>query len=311
MAATQDHRGGAGGHRQAYHPAVRNRLLRDGFLVLAVVFVGLRLFQVDPWADSVDAFAYWTTRDGVLYGPETTGRIGAFVYSPAFAQLLTPLVWLDWPLFDALWTALNLAVYGWLVGRLALPLLLFLPFPFEIVSGNVHLLLGAMIVIGLRERAAWAWALGAITKLTPLVGLTWFAVRREWRALAVAVLGSVAVVAGSWLVAPAAWQEWFALLIRDAGQPLQTVGWYLPVPLLPRLVVAVALIAWGAVTDRPWTIPVGVVLAMPVMWLNSLAVLAALVPLTERGRRLAAWPAPRRRGESASGLADGAAAVRV
>jgi hypothetical protein len=40
-------------------------------------------------------------------------------------------------------------------------------------------------------------------------------------------------------------------------------------------------------------------------------VLAALVPLTERGRRLAAWPAPRRRGESASGLADGAAAVRV
>jgi hypothetical protein len=288
---------------------VRDRLLRDGFLVLAAVFVGLRLFQVDPWADSVDAFAYWTTRDGVLYGAETTGRIGAYVYSPAFAQLLTPFVWLGWPLFDALWTALNLAVYGWLVGRLALPLLLFLPFPFEIVSGNVHLLFAAMIVIGLRERGAWAWAFAAITKAAPLVGLTWFAVRREFRALAIALAATMAVVGGSWLLAPAAWQEWIALLVRDAGQPLQTVGWYLPLPLLPRLAAAIVLIGWGAATSRPWTIPIGVVLAMPVVWLNSLAVLAALVPLTERGRRLAAWPARRARAtEPAPTVTDGAPA---
>ena len=54
---------------------MRDRLLRDGFVILAVVFVGLRLFAVKPWADSVDAYAYWTTRDGIFYDAATTGRI--------------------------------------------------------------------------------------------------------------------------------------------------------------------------------------------------------------------------------------------
>lgn len=290
---------------------MRDRLLRDGFLVLAAVFVALRLFQVDPWADSVDAFAYWTTRDGVLYGGDTTGVIGAYVYSPAFAQLVSPLVWLPWPVFDALWTALNLAVYAWLVGRLALPLLLFLPFPFEIVSGNVHLLLAAMIVIGLRERGAWVWAFGAITKATPLVGLLWLVIRRQWRALSIAIAATVAVVAVSFALAPAAWSDWLALLLRDAGRPLETLGWYLQIPLAPRLVVAAAIVAWGAATDRRWTIPVAVLLAMPVVWLNSLAVLAAIVPLTERGRRLAAWPARRPTGDGMASTADSAAPAHV
>jgi hypothetical protein len=290
---------------------VRDRLLRDGFLILAAVFVGLRLFQVRPWADSVDAFAYWTTRDGTLYEAAATGEIGAYLYSPAFAQLLTPLVALPWPLFDALWTALNLAVYYRLVGRLALPLLLFIPFSFEIVSGNVHLLLAAMVVIGLRERGAWAWAVGAITKLTPLVGLLWFAVRRDWRPLGIAVATTAGVVVVSYVLAPAAWSQWVSLLIRDAGQPLQTVGWYLPVALAPRVAAAAVVAAWGAWTNRPWTIPVAITLAMPVLWLNSLAVLAAVVPLTERGRRLAAWPARRPQTPTQTAAADTAAAARV
>ena len=59
-----------------------------------------------------------------------------------------------------------------------------------------------------------------------------------------------------------------------------TFGWYLPVPLLPRLAAAAALALWGGWTDRRWTVPVAVTLALPVVWLNSLAILAALVPLT-------------------------------
>ena len=66
---------------------VRDRLLRDGFVILSVVFVGLRLFAIEPWADSVDAYAYWTTRTGDYYAAAETGRIGAYLYSPAFAQL--------------------------------------------------------------------------------------------------------------------------------------------------------------------------------------------------------------------------------
>ena len=263
---------------------MRDRLLRDGFVILALVFVGLRLLGVEPWVQSVDAYAYWSTRAGDLYAAADTGRIGSYLYSPAFAQLLTPVVWLPWQAFVALWTALLLAVYRGLVGgRWALPLLLLLPIPFEIVSGNVHLLYAAVIVAGFRYPALWALPL--LTKVTPGVGLFWFAVRREWRALAIAIGLTAAIVAVSWVLAPADWTGWLEVLRRDANAAIVTTGPYLPVPLLVRLPLAAGLVAWGGLTDRRWTVPVGVTLALPVVWLNSLAVLVALVPLLAAERR--------------------------
>jgi glycosyl transferase family 87 len=260
---------------------MRDRLLRDGFVILSVVFVLLRLFAVKPWADSVDAYAYWTTRDGTFYDASTTGQIGAYLYSPAFAQLLAPITWLPLAVFTALWTALNCAALWFLLRRWALPSLLFLPIPFEIVSGNVHLLYAAAIVLGFRW--AWTWTLMLLTKVTPGIGLLWFAVRREWRPLATALGVTGLVVAISWLLDPAAWQTWIAMLRNGttaAGNgEFTTVGWYLPVALLPRLVVAAVVIGLAAARDVRWLLPVGVVLAMPVVWLNSLAVLAACVPL--------------------------------
>jgi hypothetical protein len=52
-----------------------------------------------------------------------------------------------------------------------------------------------------------------------------------------------------------------------------------PVPLLLRLPVAILVIAWAARTDRAWLLPVGVLLAMPVIWWGSLAILTATVAL--------------------------------
>jgi hypothetical protein len=260
---------------------VRDRLFRDGYIILAVVFVGLRLFAIKPWADSVDAYAYWTTRTGDFYAAAQTGQIGAYLYSPAFAQLLAPLTWLPVAVFTALWTAINFAALWWLLGRLALPSLLFLPIPFEIISGNVHLLYAVAIVAGFRYPASWALML--LTKITPGVGVLWFLVRREWRAflLAIAITGTIAAV--SFLLDRSAWEAWLRLLQADlsgAGQgAFQTVGWYLPVPLLPRLIGAVGLAGFAAWTDRRWLVPIAVVLALPVVWLNGLAVLAAVVPL--------------------------------
>jgi len=260
---------------------MRDRLLRDGFVILSVVFVLLRLFAVKPWADSVDAYAYWTTRDGTFYDASTTGQIGAYLYSPAFAQLRSPLTWLPLAVFTALWTALNCATLWFLLRRWALPSLLFLPIPFEIVSGNVHLLYAAAIVLGFRWSATWA--LMFVTKVTPGIGVLWYAVRREWRALAIALGATAGVVAVSYLLDPAAWATWVDLLRNGTtaagGGDLATVGWYLPVALVPRLVVAAVLIAFAAAREQRWLLPVGVVLAMPVVWLNSLAVLAACVPL--------------------------------
>ena len=258
---------------------MRDRLLRDGYVILAVAFLALRLFQVPPWDQSVDAYAYWTTRDGTFYDAQTAGSIGAYLYSPAFAQLLAPITWLPWPLFDTIWTGFNLAIVWWLLGRWSLPSMLFLPIPFEIISGNVHLMYAAAIVLGFRWSATWA--LPFLTKVTPGIGVVWYAVRREWRAFALALGVTGAIVAVSFLLDPAAWRAWVEILTGSSSTP-DTVGWYLPVPLLVRLPVAAVVAVIAAWADRRWLLPVAVVLAMPILWLNSLAVLAACMPLWRR-----------------------------
>ena len=84
--------------------------LRDAFLGIAIAFVGLRLFDVPPWNQSVDAYAYWRPlRGGGPYGDgSTAGAIGAYLYSPAFKFLFLPLGALPWHVFNVLWNALNL-----------------------------------------------------------------------------------------------------------------------------------------------------------------------------------------------------------
>ena len=271
-------------HPGTYHRDVQrtwaepllNRLARDGYFILAVAFLALRLFQVPPWDQSVDAYAYWTTRDGTFYDAQTAGSIGAYLYSPAFAQLLAPLTWLPWPVFDTIWTFFNLAIVWWLLGRWSLPSMLFLPIPFEIISGNVHLMYAAAIVAGFRSAATWA--LPFLTKVTPGIGALWFAVRREWRPFALALGVTGAIVFVSYVLDPVAWRAWIDILAGSSSTP-DTVGWYVPVPLLLRLPVAAGVVVIAAWFDRRWLLPVGVVIAMPVLWLNSLAVLAACVPL--------------------------------
>ncbi len=269
--------------RTPQHPLI-SRLARDGFVAIAVAFLALRLLQVKPWDQSVDAYAYWSTAHGAMYG-QVAGRMGAYLYSPAFAQLLTPITALPWPVFATIWSGLNLAAVWYLLGRWSLPAMLFLPIPFEIVSGNVHLLYAAAIVVGFRASASWALML--ITKVTPGVGLLWFAVRREWGALAVALGLAAVLTAVSFLLDPSAWRAWLDILLASSSTPAQTPGWFLPVPLLVRLPVAAVVVAVAAWLRRSWLVPVGVVLAMPVLWLNSLAVLAACVPLWRVARRAA------------------------
>ena len=66
-------------------------------------------------------------------------------------------------------------------------------------------------------------------------------------------------------------------ILRDGRSRCRPdAGWFLPVPLWVRLPAAAAFLAWGAWGNRRWTVPLVMVLAMPVLWLNSLAVLVAL-----------------------------------
>ena len=87
----------------------------------------------------------------------------------------------------------------------------------EIAGGNVSLLLTLAIVAGFRR--PWTWAFVLLTKITPGVGLLWFALRREWRQLAIA-LGRDGGASSrvSYLAQPGAWRDWVALLAANTGK---------------------------------------------------------------------------------------------
>jgi hypothetical protein len=118
--------------------------------------------------------------------------------------------------------------------------------------------------------------------VTPGIGLLWFAVRREWGSLWIALAATATVVLVSTLVAPAAWREWFAVLVQNAGSPVTSGS--LPVPPLVRFPIALALIVWGARTDRRWVLPIAALLSLPVIWYGSLSLLVATIPLSGRLR---------------------------
>ena len=258
---------------------VRDRLGLDLFIVVAIVVVFMRLFHVAPWTPwQLDMHTYWATGAGIDYGGSNPYTIGAYLYAPAFAQALYPLTLLPWPWFAALWTAAICVVYVWMVGRWAFPLLLLTgAVALELYLGQVDIFIAAAIVIGFRYPAVWAFPL--LTKVAPGIGLIWFAVRREWRNLAIAVAATVAIAGVSALAAPHLWNEWWELLRRSVMDRQVVEGAYLAIPVWLRLPFAVAIIAWGARTDRHWTVPVGVLLAMPILWVNVFTLLIAAVPL--------------------------------
>ena len=114
-----------------------------------------------------------------------------FPYSPAAALLFAPFTSLSWPAFLALWCSINLGVVAWLTRRDMLVWILFPPLVWLLVIGNIEVLIGFAVVLGFRW--PWMWAFIVLTKVTPGIGLLWFAVRREWRSLGIA-LGSIVLV---------------------------------------------------------------------------------------------------------------------
>jgi hypothetical protein len=247
------------------------------------VFFWIWLIGFESTFVEVDAEAYWGFRLDDLYRGVQLGDQDAFLYSPVVAWLFVPFSALPYEVFYGILAAVNLAVLVWLVGPELAALLLLVgpilpPVANEVARGNIHLLLAAAIVVGFRYPAWWAWVL--LTKVTPGVGLVWFAFRREWRKLAWAAGVTAVVVAVSFLVAPDLWIRWFAML---AGNVETTRPSVLEIPVLPRLALAVVLVAVGVWRDRPAIVPVAAMLALPAIWVNSLAMLVAVIPLWRAG----------------------------
>jgi hypothetical protein len=261
---------------------VRPPLGIAALIAMMGVLVGFRLLGIYPWNEYVfDLHAYWVTRDGLDYATHTAGPAGTYLYSPAFAQAIRPLTVLSLPLFAAIWTAVGTLPLIWLTGRRAFLVALLPPVLITLIQGQLDLAYAVVAIVGLRWPAAWALPL--LTKVSPGIGLVWFLVRREWRNLAIAVGATGLVVLVSLVLDPGAWSGWIELLIRTQGPVSDPNLIYVAVPLLVRAPIALAVIAWGAWTNRPWTVPVAMTVAMPILWVNSFTILVALLPMVAAG----------------------------
>lgn len=250
------------------------RPVRDALILIGLgrAFVYVVVQGIHPWEFAgIDARAYWGVDLAYPYAHSAVGELSTYLYAPAFAQLLAPFSALPFGVFFAFWTTVSLVLLVWLVRPWpwAVPMLL-LPIGYELCVGNIHILLAAALVVGLRAPAAWAFPI--LTKITPGVGALWFLARGRWRAFAIAAGTTAAITLVSALLSPSAWSDWIAFLLAS---PART-------ELLPeRLVLAAALVVAGARTNRAWLVPVAAWLALPVIWVNSWVLLLAVIRLRE------------------------------
>jgi hypothetical protein len=254
---------------------------RHALVVAGLTYIGLVWLRVVPYAPPVpdygpafDARGFWIAWDGGLYDiPWRTNE--AYVYSPLFAQVLWPLTLLPWPIFVGAWSLAAIGCLFWM----RVPWMIAFPGVIDdILRGNVHVFMAAAIVLALRASGSWAFPI--LTKVTPLIGLGWHAVRGEWRPLAVAIGTTAGLVAISFVFSASLWIEWIGLLVDNAGATARIQ--VIPLPLLIRLPIAFALVLLGARTNRAWLVPVGVMIGLPNVWTSSTALLAAAVALRPR-----------------------------
>src|SRR6476660_9500429 len=122
-----------------------------GFVVLTGTVMWVREYG---WG--FDSAAYWGAwRDGLYDVPPTSQ--GAFLYSPAFAQLVWPLSHVPRAVFVGAVSVVTTVTLWWLLRPLGrawwAPLLLCCSF--EIATGNVNWLFAVVAAFGLRRPALW------------------------------------------------------------------------------------------------------------------------------------------------------------
>lgn len=253
-------------------------------LLVALSIVGpiftVAIFAMRGGQPGPDIYAYWAVDQANPYRVDI--GFAAFHYAPPVAWLAIPLALIPWPLIYFVWTGILLAALAWLGGRWFLATLAFPPVSFELYHSNIHLLLAVAVVLGFRY--PWTWAFVLLTKVTPGVGLVWFAVRREWRSLGIALGATAAISAVSFAVAPNLWFQWIDHLRVTGTYPGD--GALIDVPLALRLPLSAVLVIWGARTDRPWTVVAAGCLALPLLWVNGPAMLVGIIAVQRMRTRI-------------------------
>lgn len=260
--------------RDRFSGPILVRAVRDGLSIAGVL---LLVLTMRGEGQGYDFFAYWSVDPADPYAVKE--GFGAYHYAPPLVWLAGPLKLVPWPAAYWIWFGFLFAVLVWLARDWALAWLAFPPVVFELYHGNIHLLLAAALVISMRFPAGYAFL--ALSKVSPGVTALWWLVRREWRPLAVALGASAAVIAVSVALTPSLWVDYLTHLSSEANNAPNLIA----IPLLVRLPLAAALVAYAAWRDRPWMLAPAVVLALPLLWVHGLAVLVAITPLLRFSRR--------------------------
>lgn len=262
-------------------------MIRRGLIVLGiagsiVVLVTFTQMRGEP----SDAFAYWSADAVAPYSPRVIDGPGgpgpyAFVYPPPALAVATLGHALAFEWFVAVVRALELAALAVLTGPALIVALFLPPIASEINAGNINLLIALAVVAGFRWPIAWTFIL--LTKPSVGIGTLWFLIRGDRRGFLLAVGPAAVISAISFVVAPELWFDWIRLLtgFGDSG------GWPFPWPIWVRLPFALALVVWGARTDRRWAVALGSFFALPRLYFMSPAMLVGLLPLVR------VWPRQR------------------
>jgi hypothetical protein len=234
-------------------------------IVMAMIGLVLAIFTLTSGTQSSDTFLYSRAAlsPGEYLGIWGTNDQSWFVYPPPLLQVFRALLLVGYPVAVLIWLtgsgfAMGLgarwyAVAAMAIGAIAIGLHLWtLAQPFyQLLIGNVQVWILAAVVLGLRYPALWAIPL--LTKIGPGIGILWFVFRGEWRNLGIALLATGLIAGASFVVDPGLWSRWLEFSVANVGtpSPLPMIG-YAPL----RFALAVVLIAWGARTGRPWTVPI-------------------------------------------------------
>jgi hypothetical protein len=250
------------------------RIVRDGLVLLGIIAAATYwVILTQTHGLPVDAHAYWVADQNDLYAAARAGQTDdRFLYSPAFAQALVWAPVLPFDVFVAIWRAILLVALVYLAGPFTVFVLFAPPVASEINAGNIQILLALAVVAGFRNPAAWAFVL--LTKLTPGVGLLWFALRRQWRQLGVALAVTGVIAAISLVINIKAWADFTELLSGGPSDPVSP--YYLP--FLPRFLVAVAIIAIAAWRGWKWPVVLAATLALPIYFFISSSMLVGILP---------------------------------
>ena len=273
-----------------------------GLLILAVIGATFVLVIAGrSWSGGQDEHAYWLAAQRLLngqplYDPTATSITPyTYWYPPPLAQVLVPIAAiLPARAFDIAWVGLQLVCLLWIARwrpLVALALIVFLPVAVELSYSNVHLILAALVVLGLR-RWPWAFAIGTAIKIAPGLGILYLLLRRRWRDAAIAVAVGLVILAASVAIGQGTWSSFIAT-VQSRG-PADISG-LLPVPYFVRVAVAlvVTLVA-GLIRPRigePLLV-VAITIALPTLWLDAFATLIAIVPIVALGSPAVTSPTP-------------------